>query len=836
MKQLLTFCLLALLPTLAIAQNFGLQFDGSEDQITLCDDPEFQIGDPFTVEAWINASAWKAAAWQGSIVTKDGATGIGFALRAGNNGTLDFVMGTTAGWQSAQSTAIMNTNQWYHVAAVVADGSISVYINGAPEGSQTYAGAPITGNSPLTIGESSGFPGRVWAGVIDEVRVWNIARSEAELNAVMATPLTGTETGLVAYLPMNEGAGATTANLLGCDGTFGGGLSDAWVDGFSLASTDIGVTKITSPDVLSIYQRPVKVGCEIRNFGMEAISGFTVQLVVNGEVVQEQAFEGNLAPGAGEPFVFDAPYDFTGNAENTVTVRTRFTEDDNAGNDGATVDYQRPEDGTRVTVFDARQHNFGAAGQTQFREMNLPANMEDYEQILLHLSVDCPGTGCDPWDQPASFFIDTPQGSYEIARYITPFGIPCGPWTVDVTDFKSVMAGNIAFRSYIQVWGNSGWLLNAELEFIEAEVLGYQRLQRVWETSNWVYGDPDISYDLPEAEVEVSALAQSAHLRLTVSGHGQGNTDNAAEFSNKTHQLLVNGALATTHHLWKDDCAQNACSNQLGTWLFSRAGWCPGQQVTPFTVNLTSLMTPGAPLMLDYVFEEYTNFLNTGYNGSSHTEPHYKIYSYLVEHSDVPLSVFNNCRAAEILISTNGDPDNPVFEGLAFTVENTGTETVDNPTLGYYISGSFVFEETIDASIAPGDTYTHAFTQVSGFTPGAFNTVVAVLEAAGDQNLSDDAVRTDISPDLVVGMAELQPKPLFKVFPNPSNGRFEYEADDSFLGGTLQVMSSQGQLIATLPLNSNRAEVSCLLHRTGVFYLVAQAKNRSRLVKRVVVF
>lgn len=836
MKQLLSLLLLTFLPALAFSQNFGLQFDGSENRVTLCDAPEFQIGDPFTVEAWINASAWKAAAWQGSIVTKDGASGTGFALRAGNNGTLDFVMGTTAGWQSAQTTAIMNTNQWYHVGAVVANGSISVYINGVLEGSQSYSGTPMAGTSPLTIGESPGFPGRVWSGVIDEVRVWNTARSEAELNANMASPLTGTEPGLVAYLPMNEGEGTSTENLLGCDGAFGGGLSDAWVDGFSLATVDIGVTSVTDPDVLSIYQRPVKVGCTIRNFGTEAVAGFPVQLVVNGEVVLEQVFEGDLEPGEGQSFVFDAPYNFTENDENEVTVQIDYAEDDNATNDGATIVYERPVGGTTVRVLDGRQHNFGAAGQTQFREINLPANMEDYEQILLHLSVDCPGTGCDPWDQPASFFIDTPQGSYEIARYITPFGIACGPWTVDVTDFKSVMSGNVTFRSFIQVWGASGWLVNADLEFIATETPHYQRLHRVWETSNWVYGDPDISYDLPEEEVMASDAAESAHLRLTVSGHGQGNTDNAAEFSNKTHELRVNGDLVTAHHLWKDDCAQNTCSNQLGTWLFPRAGWCPGQQVNPFTVNLTSVMTPGESLTLDYVLEDYTNFLNTGYNGSSHTEPHYRIFAYLVEGSNVPLNDFQNLRAQDILISTNGNPADPVFEGLSFTVENTGTETVDHPTLGYYINGSFVFEEVVEASIAPGDSYTHAFTQVSGFTPGALNTVVAVLSAEGDQNLSDDAVRTDINPDLIIGTAEIRPPSLFKVFPNPTNGRFEYEVDDSFTGGTLQVFDSHGRLIETMPLHANTAQVSCLLHRTGVFYLIAQTKNRDRLVRRVVVF
>jgi hypothetical protein len=836
MKHLLNFFLFALMPALAWSQNFGLQLDGLSNRLVLCDAPELQIAESFTVEAWVNAAEWKPAAWQGSVVTKDGAAGTGFALRAGNNGTLDFVMGTTAGWQSAQTTAIMNTNQWYHVAAVVADGAISVYVNGVLEGSQTYAGTPVVGTSPVTIGESSGFPGRGWSGVIDEVRIWNLARTIQELNQTMATPLTGNEPGLTAYLPMNEGAGTTTANLVGCDASFEGGLSDdAWVDGFVLAATDIGVTAITGPDVLSIYERPVKVSGTIRNFGVDPVSGFTVQLLVNGEVALEQAYEGGIAAGESQSFVFDTPYDFRGNDNNEVAVQVSYAEDDNATNDAATMHYERPEGGTVVTVFDARQHNFGAAGQTQFREIILPANMEDYEQLLLHFSVDCPGTGCDPWDQPASFFIDTPQGSFEIARYITPFGIACGPWTIDVTDFKSVMGGPITFRSFIQVWGSSGWLLNADLEFVKADTPSYQRINRLWETSNLVYGDPAISYDLPEQVVEVSPMAQTTHLRMTISGHGQGNTDNAAEFSNRTHSLLADGALVTPHHLWKTDCAQNTCANQLGTWLFSRAGWCPGQEVIPFTVNLTPLATPGATIALDYVLEDYTNLLNTGYNGSSHTEPHYRIYAYLVEGSGEHLSAFSNLRATGLQIATNGDPTNPVFEGITFTVENTGSETMQDPVLAYFINGDFVFEETVTANIAPGESYLHTFTEVSGFTPGAFNTVVATLTASGDQNLSDDAISTVISPDLVVDTEELKAAPAFSVFPNPTTGRFEYEVGDPFLGGSIQVFDSQGRLMETRAIQSNKATVAGLLQQTGVFYLVAQAPGGQRSVQRLVV-
>lgn len=168
-------------------------------------------------------------------------------------------------------------------------------------------------------------------------------------------------------------------------------------------------------------------------------------------------------------------------------------------------------------------------------------------------------------------------------------------------------------------------------------------------------------------------------------------------------------------------------------------------------------------------------------------------------------------------------------------MENTGTETVDNPVLGYYINGNFVFEETITASIAPGESYAHSFSQVSGFTPGTLNTVVAVLTAEGDENLSDDAIRTAIDPDLVIGTQEWQAEPGLKVFPNPTDGVFGYEVDDLFLGGRIQVWDSQGRLIETVAVQANKAQVSCLLRQTGVFYLIAQAIDGTRVVIRVVV-
>ncbi|MEM6966796.1 MAG: LamG-like jellyroll fold domain-containing protein, partial [Bacteroidota bacterium] len=613
MKKTFTFLLLSLLFNFSFAQNFGLEFDGADNKLNLCSSAGFNIGETFTVEAWVLAYNWKPEAWQGSIVTKDmQGPDSGFAFRAGKNGTLSFVMSSDQNWKEAQTSPTMNANQWYHVAAVVVDQTINLYINGVLEASQGFTGTPSDNIVPLTIGASAGFPDRGWDGIIDEIRIWETARTEAEINGFMTSQFTGSEPGLVAYLPMNEGEGTNTENLGGCNGNFSGGMTDAaWTDGFFIPTKDVGIAKMLSPDVWSIFERPVKVSFEVKNFVSDPVADFPIQLLVNGEVIKEETFSGTLEAGESQFYVFENPVDFNFYSEKVVTVRTGYVDDNNALNDGVTTNYQEPTDGTTITIFDGELHNFGVAGQTQFREINLPMHMEDYEKILLHFWVDCPSTGCDPWDQPASFFIDTPDGTFEIARYITPYGKGCGPWTVDVTDFKTVMRGPITFRSFVQVWGNSGWLVNAELEFIKTDTPQYQKLNRLWESYYWVYGDPGVSYDFPEDTVDISSVTESSYMRMTLTGHGQGNTDNAAEFSNKTHQIMIDGNMAGTHNPWKDDCAQNTCSDQFGTWLFSRAGWCPGQHVEPFIFDLNSYATPGAPMYLDYVLEEYTNLLNT---------------------------------------------------------------------------------------------------------------------------------------------------------------------------------------------------------------------------------
>jgi hypothetical protein len=143
--------------------------------------------------------------------------------------------------------------------------------------------------------------------------------------------------------------------------------------------------------------------------------------------------------------------------------------------------------------------------------------------------------------------------------------------------------------------------------------------------------------------VDIDPGAEAAKVRAIVTGHGQGNTDNAAEFSYKWHKWIVNGQ-EYEHYLWRSDCNQNPCRPQGGTWSYSRAGWCPGDKVTPWDSDISDVATPGTTIEINYDIQPYVNLCrpnnpdcvngitcaDCNYNSTGHTEPNYNVNTQLI--------------------------------------------------------------------------------------------------------------------------------------------------------------------------------------------------------------
>jgi hypothetical protein len=301
---------------------------------------------------------------------------------------------------------------------------------------------------------------------------------------------------------------------------------------------------------------------------------------------------------------------------------------------------------TTVVAFAGEHVYFGDPNRrTVDKPVTFPAPDLRYSRVTLRLGLRCPTGGCDWWDRLAHLSLVTGDTELELARFITPYRVG-GEFTVDVTDLQRVLEGPQTMRVFIDTWvgpghaNGAGWLVDASFEFVGG-VASPDPIAVVplWAPHRIVYGDLMRPVDTTATATLPDGLT-GARLRALVTGHGQGNAENCAEFCAKDHFIRVDGETITTH-LWRDDCATTAVQNQQGTWRYARAGWCPGAMVTPWIGDVAG--TAGARA-ISYEVQAYENTcrpdamtcggctLGTGcaYDGGAHTEPGWEQSAVLV--------------------------------------------------------------------------------------------------------------------------------------------------------------------------------------------------------------
>jgi cytoskeletal protein CcmA (bactofilin family) len=117
------------------------------------------------------------------------------------------------------SDGTVNVGVWSHVAATCDGATEKIYINGSLEGERNVScrnipvapGAMVVGNIlTYAIGGGGDFDGQ-----IDELRIWNVARSQAEINDNMNTEIDPSTQGLVGYWRLNgDGSDLVAGNTL----------------------------------------------------------------------------------------------------------------------------------------------------------------------------------------------------------------------------------------------------------------------------------------------------------------------------------------------------------------------------------------------------------------------------------------------------------------------------------------------------------------------------------------------------------------------------------------------------------------------------------------------
>ena len=292
-----------------------------------------------------------------------------------------------------------------------------------------------------------------------------------------------------------------------------------------------------------------------------------------------------------------------------------------------------------------------------------PTEGSEYRKVYMYFTLGCADGGCSDWDYDvltqimhntgkidstvtkldtislSPLVVDTTWRvfnvlePYELGRFITPYGSYMNfrnpsygnqgfdsSWNhtfrYDVTDYASLLKDSVIIRAKYNGW-SAGFSADIRFEFIKGTpqrpVIAIKNLYT--KGGRYVSSEQFERDIIPARKLEIPYGTKSAVAKVLVTGHGNNSGTNCGEFCDKDYYFKVNGEQMFTHRMWREDCGIVPVRPQGGTYLYSRANWCPGDKVHEQRWELTSFLNTDS-IELDMDIESYTNEVDGG--NSSH--------------------------------------------------------------------------------------------------------------------------------------------------------------------------------------------------------------------------
>ncbi|MBP9849776.1 MAG: VCBS repeat-containing protein [Flavobacterium sp.] len=231
-----------------------LNFDGTNDYINLGN----ILPTSYTKEAWVYTTSLSLNTNFISGGVSDGKhclwapTGYSNRLSAGHNEV----------WDHVQDPTPLALNTWYHIAVTydAATTTMKLYKNGVLVSTNNTV-PPFSNGNMVRLGAYEN-ASNLLQGNMDEVRIWNVARTAEQINGSRNCELAGPESGLVAYYNFNQGNDAgnnstvtTLTAMTGPSGTLTNfalaGATSNWLAGSPVTTGSFvpAVATVTTPVV-----------------------------------------------------------------------------------------------------------------------------------------------------------------------------------------------------------------------------------------------------------------------------------------------------------------------------------------------------------------------------------------------------------------------------------------------------------------------------------------------------------------------------------------------------------------------------------------------------------
>lgn len=287
---------------------------------------------------------------------------------------------------------------------------------------------------------------------------------------------------------------------------------------------------------------------------------------------------------------------------------------------------------------------------------------------------------------------------YELMSFVTPYGINLDlgiegkTWTFDVTELGPILKGSK--RIFLNRGGQLQEDMDIRFEFIEGTpVRDVISIRQIWPVTQTAYGQILDDHRFEPRNLTLHEETDAAVFKSVITGHGQ-----QGEFIPRVHFLSANG-IPNPWEVWTE-CADNPIYPQGGTWVYDRAGWCPGAPSDVEIWDATEFLDKDEANEIDYSI--------TGATGESR---------YIVNVQLVEYGTPNYANDVELLDIQNPSTKviyeryNPACQEPVITVRNNGTEDITSLSIRYGYeddmstaktyewSGTLEFLETMDITL-----------------------------------------------------------------------------------------------------------------------------------------
>ena len=322
----------------------------------------------------------------------------------------------------------------------------------------------------------------------------------------------------------------------------------------------------------------------------------------------------------------------------------------------------------------------------------------------------CPGSPqyCGDWDYTVQtlFMSKHTSDTAELGRFMTPyahtgFGRFSATWTnryiFDVTDYYPMLKDTGTVRIHYSGY-SGGFTGNVKFAFVEGTPeRNVLKVDRLWHGDfDYGHGPVPLNTALSLQSKTAPAGTQSAEMKFNITGHG-GDVQACAEFCPNTYTVSLNSNQLVQQNFFRTDCSANELYAQSGTWIYSRANWCPGALVRTFTYKLTNVGS-GSAYNLGITFPPYTSTTSSSSPNAA---------SYTIDGGVIYYGAINKATDAtleDIIAPTNAEyhyRENPSSGAPIFTVRNSGAAMITSIKFQYGVTGKSTQTYTWSGSILP---------------------------------------------------------------------------------------------------------------------------------------